>query len=142
MIKRNLLDLRLSERIEIARQLDSTEALGELASAIEQTLLSFKNVSGATEEQIYLFGLDMRQLLNERPNKALNVPTFRSHINEEIQTVFAGGFIGLDFAETLAALREKRTLKRLADLEAKNRRASDTEIRDVATREASLSPDL
>jgi hypothetical protein len=141
MIKRNLLDLRLSERLEIARQLDSTEALGELASAIEQTLLSFKNVTGATEEQIYLFGLDMRQLLNERPNKDFNVPSFRSHINEEIQTVFAGGFIGLDFAETLAALREKRDLKRLGNLEAINRRPNNSELRDVATLEASLSPD-
>jgi hypothetical protein len=130
MSRRNLLDLRRSERLKIARGLTTPAAFLEIVSEIEQTLLDFPKVTAANEEQIYLFGVDMRQLLKARENQGLRFPGFRSDIDESVRTVFGGGFLGLTLAETMAALRER--------LERHRVRHSNPEPVDRRVREVSL----
>lgn len=108
MMKKNLLDLRRSERLELARRLSTPEAFQEIAEAIERTLLGFSRVTSETEEQIYLFGVEVRQLLEARCNRELSIPPLRSHSNTDVQKVFAGGLLGLSLAATLANLNESR----------------------------------
>lgn len=108
MMNKNLLDLRRSERLELAKSLSTPESFQEIAEAIERTLLGFSRVTSETEEQIYLFGAEVRQLLASRKNMQLSIPPLRSHSNTDVQKVFAGGLLGLSLADTLANLNESR----------------------------------
>jgi hypothetical protein len=80
----------------------------DLARAIENTLSAFHDAVPQTQEQIYLFGSDMRRLVEERINRDVNIPPLRSHADEEVQIMFAGGFMGLSLGDTLKILGERR----------------------------------
>lgn len=111
----SLLNLRKSEISALGAQLNSAASMEQLSRAIENTLSSVPNVIPETAEQIYLFGIDMRRLVQERRNKKIQVPPLQSHSNPEVELMFGGGYLGWSFADTLARLeayrRQQGTLK-------------------------------
>lgn len=125
----SLLNLRRSQLRAIGAQLNSAANVEQLSRAIENTLLSFTYVAPETSEQIYLFGIDMRRLVQERPNKEIAVPPLRSHSDPEVQLMFGGGYLGLSFADTLSSLE---ALKKRRREPLREQTASD--IRDTSNR--------
>jgi hypothetical protein len=107
----NLLGLRLSERNKISSQMNSATDIDLLAQAIENILSGFIAADPECEEQIYLFGAEMRKLLESSkiPQDRLQ---FRTHPSKEVEMIFAGGFLGWTFGDTLAALEGYRKQER------------------------------
>ncbi|WP_256806789.1 hypothetical protein [Bradyrhizobium sp. Bra64] len=108
----NLLELRKSdrERLVSGLRVAGDEDLRTLSEKIENTLSNFANVLPENEEQIYLFGLNLRKL-----NEALgdrSIPPFRAHPDPEVKLLFAGGFLGLSFKEALSELEQDRKKRR------------------------------
>jgi hypothetical protein len=134
----NLLDLRRSERAELAALLEKAprEELENLSRNIEDTLSKFATVFPENEEQIYLFGLDMRNLLASM-KVARTIPSFRDHPEPDVMMVFGGGFLGLAFAETLEKLEADRRTRRAelrantAEREARRNSSEANLVRDI-----------
>ena len=134
----NLLDLRRSERGELASLLENApgEELENLSLNIEDTLSRFATVFPENEEQIYLFGLDMRKLLSSM-KVPRTIPSFREHPEPDVMMVFGGGFLGLTFAETLEKLEADRTARRAelrantAEREARRTASETSLVRDI-----------
>lgn len=134
----NLLELRRSEREGLASLLEAAphEELENLSRNIEDTLSKFATVVPENEEQIYLFGLDMRNLLASAKIGSA-IPSFRNHPEPDVMMLFGGGFLGLSFAATLEKLEADRRIRRAgfrantAEREAP-RKASETNLaRDI-----------
>jgi len=143
----NLLEMRKSERRRLAeRLLAAPQAdMVALSQKIENTLSNFSNVHPENEEQIYLFGVAMKSLLESFKGER-SIPTFRAHPDDEVALVFAGGFLGLSFKETLSRLESDRKMRRddyrkkLVEQKTRNIEARVTLVEDIKEAVAGLVP--
>jgi hypothetical protein len=151
----NLLELRKSQRDQLAKALadDSTHELENLKRNIDNTLSRFTAVVPENEEQVYLFGIDIHQLLKQAGIKPVALGEIRGHLNPSVRIVFVCGLLGLSLQATrgqLSADRKKRLADQKAELAARIQRQHVSEeslvedIKDMVSETASslLPPDV
>jgi hypothetical protein len=118
----------------------SAQDLFVLSDKIEKTLSAFAAAHPENEEQIFKFGTAMRSLKIMLEGRA--IPSFRAHPDRDVTILFAGGFYGLSFDETVEQLRAER-VKRRNDYQSKlqdGRRREHTLVQDIKEAVASIVP--
>jgi hypothetical protein len=151
----NLLELRKSQRDQIAKALadGSTYELENLKRNIDNTLSRFTAVVPENEEQVYLFGVDIHQLLKQAGIKPVALGEIRGHLNPSVRVVFVCGLLGLSLQDTrvrLSADRKKRVADQEAELAARIQRQHMSEeslVQDIKvmvseTASSLLPPDV
>lgn len=151
----NLLELRKSQREVIAKALaeGGPSELEGLKRNIDNTLSRFSTAVPENEEQIYLFGADIHQLLKAAGIKRSSLGEIRDHLSPSVRVIFVCGLLGLSFQEARARLANERKdiLKQEAALlEARQRRQRTSEesllqdLRELVSDKASslLPPDI
>lgn len=151
----NLLELRKSERSLLVKQLveDPGNEIENLKRNIENTLSRFTGLVAENEEQVYLFGIDIHQVLKAAQIKSGALGQIRDHLNPSVRLVFVCGLLGLSLVETrnrLAEDRKRRMEEDAAQLEARRQRQRASEeslvqdLREVVAEQASslLPPDI